>query len=144
METKSVKRSKTWHVTLWLAQILLTGIFLMVGFMKTTVPIDQLSQTIPMAAEMPLLIRFIGVCELAGAMGLLLPAALRVFPQLTILAALALGLVMLGAMIFHIARGEFSSVGTNVVLGILAAYIAWGRKYKAPITLKSEKMHSVS
>lgn len=133
MTTKHTKKSNVWHVTLWVAQILLAGMFLMIGFMKTFVPIPELSKIVPIAAEMPALIRFIGVSELAGGLGLLLPAALRIWPHLTPLAAAGLVVVMLLAMIFHITRGESSSIGTNIVLGVLAALIAWGRVYKAPI-----------
>lgn len=144
MTTKHVKRSKTWHVILWIAQVLLAGMFLMVGFMKTATPISELSKMIPMAAEMPALIRFIGVSELAGGLGLLLPAGLRIWPQLTIVAAAALAFVMALAMIFHIVRGEFSAIGSNIFLGIVAGLIAWGRVHKAPIAARSTEKHSVA
>ena len=86
-----------------------------------------------MAGEMPLLIRFIGVSELAAGLGLLLPAALRVAPRLTVAAAAGLALVMVLAVGFHMGRGEYSAIGTNVVLGGLAGVVAWGRVQKAPI-----------
>ncbi len=144
MTTKHVKRSKAWHVSLWIAQILLAAMFLMAGFMKTMVPIAALAETLPMAAQMPSLTRFIGVSELAGGLGLLLPAALRIWPRLTVLAAAGLGVVMVLAMIFHIARGEASSIGTPVVLGIVAVFIAWGRLRKAPIAPRSAGTHSIA
>jgi hypothetical protein len=142
MTTTHVKKLKAWHVCLWIAQILLAGMFLMVGFMKTVTPIAELSRMVPMAADMPVLIRFIGISELAGGLGLLLPAALRIWPHLTALAAAALAVVMVLAMIFHIARGESSAIGTNIVLGILAAFIAWGRLQKAPIAGRPVRNHS--
>lgn len=144
MTTKHVKTSKPWHVSLWIVQVLLAAIFLMAGFIKTTTPMAEFSQMMPMAAEMPALFRFIGVSEFAGGLGLLLPAALRVRPQLTVLAAAALALVMVLAMIFHIARGEASFIPTNIVLGALAALVAWGRTYKAPITPRSQRIHTLS
>lgn len=137
MTTKHVKRSKTWHVTLWILQVLLAGMFLMVGYMKTMVPLEELSKTVPMAIEMPLLTRFIGVSELAAGLGLLLPAALRIRPGLTVLAAAALALVMVLAMVFHLARGEYGAISTNIILGILASLVAWGRLRKAPISARS-------
>jgi len=106
MTTKHVKRPKTWHVILWVAQVLLAGMFLMAGFMKAAIPIAELSRIIPMASEMPGLTRFIGVSEIAGGLGLLLPAALRILPQLTVLAAAELAVVMVLAIGFHLARGE--------------------------------------
>ena len=144
MTTKHVKKSKTWNVILWIAQVLVAGMFLMVGLMKTFTPLQELSKIMPMAAEMPLLTRFIGLSELAGGLGLLLPAALRIRPQLTVLAAAALGFVMVLALIYHLVRGEFSAIGTNIVLGVVAAFIAWGRYTKAPITSRSERVHSIA
>lgn len=133
MTAKNVKRSTAWHVSLWVVQVLLAGMFLMVGYMKTFTPIEELSKTVGLAAELPLLIRFIGISELAAGVGLLLPAALRIKPRLTALAAAGLALVMLLAFLFHLTRGEYSALGTTVVLGALAGLVAWGREYKAPI-----------
>ena len=143
MITKNVKRSNTWHVSLWVVQILLAGMFLMVGYMKALTPIAELTKTVPMAGEMPLLIRFIGVSELAAGLGLLLPAALRVAPGLTVAAAAGLALVMVLAVGFHMARGEYSAIGTNVVLGSLAGVVAWGRLLKAPIVSRSARSSHV-
>ena len=143
MRTKHTKKSKTWHVALWFAQVVLAGMFLMVGFMKTFVPLPELSKTLPMAAELPILIRFIGISELAGGVGLLLPAALRVLPRLTIIAAYALGLVMVLALVFHVFRGEYSATGTNIVLAFIALFIGWGRTYKAPISPRTHTANAI-
>ncbi len=144
MITKHVKRSKAWHVSLWIAQILLAGMFLMVGYMKTFTPIAELKQLVPLAGDMPALIRFIGFSELAAGVGLLLPAALRIRPQLTVLAAAGLALIMVLASIFHLSRGEYSAIGTTVVLGLLAGVVAWGRTRKAPILSRQESSHVVA
>lgn len=133
MTTKHKTRSRVLNASLWIAQILLAAMFLMVGFMKSFVPIPELSKTIPMAAEMPGLTRFIGVAELAGGLGLVLPAALRLLPQLTVVAAYALAFVMVLALLFHLWRGESQAIGTNIVLGLVAGFIGWGRSRKAPI-----------
>ena len=143
MTTKHVKRSKAWHVSLWIVQTLLAAMFLMVGYMKTFTPIDELNKTVAIAAEMPVLIRFIGMSELAAGLGLLLPAALRIRPQLTALAGAGLALVMVLAIAFHLMRGEYSAIGTNIALGVLAALVAWGRLYKAPIAPRSAISHSL-
>jgi uncharacterized membrane protein YphA (DoxX/SURF4 family) len=127
-------RPKALHIILWIAQVLLAGMFIMTGFMKIAQPIDQLSKMLPWAAQVPeALVRFIGVSELLGGLGLLLPAALRIKPALTVWAALGLVIVMLLASVFHISRGEYSAIGMNVILALLAAFIAWGRSKKAPI-----------
>lgn len=115
-------------IALWISQILLAVMFGMAGFMKATQPIDQLSAMLPFVAQMPEgLVRFIGVSELAGAIGLILPAALRILPVLAPLAASGLVVVMLLATGFHISRGEFSHLPVNFILGSLAAFVAWER-----------------
>jgi putative oxidoreductase len=73
------------------------------------------------------LLRFIGVAELAGGLGLILPAATRIRPMLTPLAALGLATIMTLAFVFHIQRGEWDALPVNAVLGALAAFVAWGR-----------------
>jgi len=105
----------------------------MAGYMKVSQPISQLSAMLPFAAQVPEgLVRFIGAAELAGALGLILPAATRILPVLTPLAASGLLLIMVLAAGFHISRGEISNLPVNAVLGSLAAFIAWGRFNKPP------------
>jgi putative oxidoreductase len=144
MTTKNSKKSKVWNVSLWVAQILLAGMFLMAGIMKTFTPIEELAKMVPLAAEIPALIRFIGISELAGAIGLILPAALRIRPQLTTVAAGALALVMVLAVIFHISKAEYAAIGTPIVLGILAAFIVFGRLNKAPVSARSSHTHVIA
>jgi putative oxidoreductase len=132
------QRSKALHITLWIAQVVLAAMFLMSGFMKVAQPIDQLSQMLPWAAQVPeALVRFIGVAEVIGAVGLILPSLLRIQPKLTPIAAVGLVLVMLFAVVFHISRGETPVIGMNFVLIAIAAFIAWGRFKKASIAPKS-------
>lgn len=121
------------NIGLWAAQIVLGAMFTMAGAMKTFTPIDQLAETLPWVAELPGLVRFIGVSELAGGLGLILPAALRIRPGLTPLAALGLLIIMILAAGFHAVQGEWMSLPVNVVLGGLAAFVLWGRTTKAPI-----------
>jgi len=123
------------HILLWIAQVLLACAFGMAGVMKATQPIDALTQAgIAWASQVPLaLVRFIGVSELLGAIGLILPAATKIKPFLTPLAALGLLTIMILAMAFHLSRGEVQATPINIVLGGLAAFVAWGRTKKAPI-----------
>ena len=137
---KQQQRSKALHISLWIAQALLAAMFLMSGFMKLSQPIEQLAQSLPWAAQVPeTLVRFIGTAEVLGALGLILPSLLRIKPKLTPIAAVGLALVMLFAVAFHLSRGETAAIGMNFVLIALAAFIAWGRFKKAPITPKSYK-----
>ena len=122
------------HVALWGVQGLLGLAFLLAGVMKSTQPIETLGQNMPWAlAVPPALVRVIGVSELLGALGLVLPSALRVAPKLTPLAAAGLVLVMALAGAFHATRGELGALPINLVLGGLAAFVAWGRLQAAPI-----------
>lgn len=119
---------------LWIVQVLLAVLFLAIGFAKLFLPIDQLAPNIPWVTDVPvLLVRFIGLAELAGALGLVLPAATRIQPQLTPLAAAGLALIMLLAAVFHLTRGETFRLAPTLVLFALAAFVAYGRWKLAPI-----------
>ena len=127
------KPSRALHIGLWVAQVLLGVAFGMAGFMKLVSPIEELARNMAWVYEARALVRFIGAAEMLGALGLVLPAAMRIKPWLTPLAALALGVVMLLAMGFHVTRGELEALPVNLGLGGIAAFIAWGRWKKAPI-----------
>lgn len=123
------------NLALWAVQALLALAFLAAGSMKLAVPVDQLlANGMSFVAYTPeALVRFIGACEVAGALGLVLPSALRVAPRLTPLAAALLALVMLLAAGTHLTHGEAPMVVANAVLGGLAAFVAWGRLRRAPV-----------
>jgi uncharacterized membrane protein YphA (DoxX/SURF4 family) len=125
------------HIALWVVQALLALAFGMGGFMKAATPIAELATKIDWAGVVPeALVRFIGISELAGALGLILPAATRVRPWLTPLAAAGLAVVMLLAAAFHVARAEYQHLPLNFVIGGLAVFVAWGRRSKAPIAAR--------
>ncbi|MEA2568314.1 MAG: hypothetical protein QOI24_315 [Acidobacteriota bacterium] len=121
------------RVALWSAQILLAVVFGMFGLMKITTPIAQLAKNMPWVADYAMLIRFIGLSEVAGALGLLLPALTRIAPVLTPIAASGLVIVMVLAFAFHTVRGEFSGLPFVTALGAIAAFVAWGRFGRAAI-----------
>lgn len=135
--SSSATPSRALNIGLWVAQVLLAVAFGMAGTMKTTKPIAELVKAMPWVSDAPALIRFIGLAELAGSLGLLLPSLTRIKPRLTPLAALGLVVVMVLAALFHIARGEVAAVPVNLALGGLAAFVAWGRGRKAPIGPRS-------
>jgi putative oxidoreductase len=116
------------NIVLWILQVLLAVAFGMFGFNKISQPIDGLVGMMPWVTAVPaLLVRFIGVAEVAGALGLLLPRLTGIQPKLTAWAAAGLATVMVLAAIFHATRGEFGNIGFNAVLLVLAAVVAWGR-----------------
>lgn len=124
----------SWGITLWTAQIVLAAMFIMAGLPKALTPIHELAATMPLAGEVPeAFVRFIGISELLAAIGLVLPGVFRIKPLLISLAAAGLVLIMVLAVLYHLAKGEVVPAGINVVLGLLAAFVAWGRYSKAPI-----------
>jgi len=126
--------SRGLRFALWIVQIILASAFLMAGFMRATQPVDQLAAAMGWPGDIPPpLLRFIGLAEFAAALGLVLPAATRIRPFLTPLAASGLVVIMVLAFIFHIPRGEYSALPLNAAFGVLAAFVAWGRFFKAPI-----------
>ncbi|MDN3665777.1 DoxX family protein [Algibacter miyuki] len=132
------KSKKAINIVLWVAQGLLAIMFIMAGIMKATQPLEALVESLPWVKSTPLgLIRFIGISELLGGLGLLIPSIFRFKPFLTVWAALGLALVMLLASGYHASRGEFSAIGVNLVLLALFLFIAWGRSKKTPILPKS-------
>ncbi|MEQ1900944.1 MAG: DoxX family protein [Devosia sp.] len=118
----------TLNFYLWAAQGLLAALFGMAGAMKAFRPIPDLSKSIDWAAEFPVpLTRFIGISELLGAIGLILPIATGILPGLTPLAAIGLAVIQVLAIGFHVRRGEMQIVPANFVLLALAVFVAWGR-----------------
>lgn len=135
--TRTARPNRALHITLWVLQGLLAAAFLMFGLTKLTTPIAQLAGQMPWVADVPAsLVRFIGLAEVAGALGLILPALTRIRPNLTPLAALGLVLVMVLAIPFHLTRGEATMLPVNLVLAALAGVVAWGRTRRAPIRPK--------
>ncbi|MBI5497747.1 MAG: DoxX family protein [Deltaproteobacteria bacterium] len=125
--------TRAWNIALWFAQVLLAVAFGMAGLMKTTLPMAELMEKLPWTADVGQLTRFIGACELLGALGMILPALTRIQPRLTALAGAGFTLLMILAAVFHLIRGEPQALLVNGTLGALAAFVAWGRHVRAPI-----------
>ena len=118
------------NLALWIIAGVLAFAFAASGIMKLVQSKDKLvaSPTGGWAADWrPASIKLVGVAEIRGAIGLILPAALHVAPILVPLAAVGLILVMIGAAAVHTRRHELPNVAINVVLLLLAAFVAWGR-----------------
>jgi uncharacterized membrane protein YphA (DoxX/SURF4 family) len=114
---------------LWIVAIVLAAAFTGSGLMKLLVPKEKLVSSGQGWAQdvTPTNIRLIGVVELLGAAGLILPAVTHIAPILVPLAAIGLILVMVGAAVVHARRKEAMNIGVNAVLLALAAFVAWGR-----------------
>src|SRR6266487_2151151 len=125
-------------IALWIVQILLALAFLIHGRMmlvpSTSQPTSQ-AQGRGMEyilAIQPVLRRFIGVAEIAAAMGLILPQLMGILPWLTPLAATGLVVLMVAAVIFHIPRQEYPNIVLNVILLALSTFVAYMRWLVVP------------
>ncbi|MFK7776010.1 MAG: DoxX family protein [Saprospiraceae bacterium] len=125
--------SKGMHIGLWVAQALVAMILLWGAYAKLMMPPEELAAMMPWTTESPSLAMFTGIVDLLGGLGLILPALLKIQPNLTVLAAYGTVALMIAGSIFHGSRGEYPLIGMNVVVLLLALFIAWGRKSKAPI-----------
>ncbi len=124
------------NIFIWILQVLLALMFLMAGFTKILKPKDQLKEKIGDWVEdfSAVSIKFIGVLEIFGALGLVSPMALNTLPVLTIWAAIGLAMTMIGAMIVHLSRKEYKALITNFVLLLLVSCIAVGRWIFVPFS----------
>ena len=114
-------------ITLWVLQVALGVFFMLVGYSHALAPFDEVAQQATWMQHVPrALSQFIGYAELAGGLGLIAPAATRIAPWLTPLAALGLGTIMILAILFHIVRGE-ADIWIQALLAGLALFVAWGR-----------------
>ncbi len=121
------------NIALWVAAALLALAFLTTGIMKTF-RYEQDREKLQSIKGLPRgMVAFIGVCEILGALGLILPAATGILPWLTPVAAVGLALVMVLATVFHAARHESSGIGLTVILLLLAVFVAYGRVMLVPV-----------
>jgi uncharacterized membrane protein YphA (DoxX/SURF4 family) len=112
---------------LWTIQILLAALFLFAGGFKVVASPEQMTQ--PGSPELPLaLLRFVGVMECLGALGLILPGLTGIKPQLTPLAAAGLVIIMIGATVISAATLGVATAILPFITGILATVVAYGRR----------------
>src|SRR5712691_8219439 len=122
------------NIVLWIIQVLLALLFLFAGGTKLVLPIEVMkSMGSPNQVQLPgLLIRFIGVCEVLGGLGLILPGLLRIRRGLTPLAAAGLVIIMIGATSITLLGGDVAGALIPLVVGLLAAFVAYGR-WRVPL-----------
>ena len=118
---------------LWIVQGLLALLFLFTGGIKLVLPLEVLTEGSPLPGWF---VRFLGVAEVLGAIGLLVPGLLRIRPGLTPLAASGLVIIMVGATVLALAGvvpgGGAAPVLIPLVVGLLSAFVAYGRWRLAP------------
>ncbi len=119
------------NIALWIVQGLLAAIFLFAGGLKLVLPIEEMMKQMPL----PLpgwFLRFIGVAEVLGALGLILPGLLGIRPGLTPLAAAGLLVILIGATVLTLASDDITMALIPLVVGLLSAFVAYGRWRLAP------------
>ena len=118
------------NIALWIIQILLALVFLFAGGTKLYFSPEVLTANgPPNQIHLPgLFLKFIGVCEVLGALGLVLPGLFKIRPQLTSLAAAGLLIIMIGAVVVTIAGPGVGPAVPAVVVGLLCTFVAYGRR----------------
>ena len=121
------------NIVLWALQVLTALAFGGHGFLMISGP-RRMAERVPWVGSLPApVVRFLGLLEILGAIGVIVPAATGVLPSLTVAAAGGLVAMMLLAMLFHVVRREWPNIGLNFVLGALAFAVAYGRLVIEPL-----------
>lgn len=137
----SKKKSKRLHVTLWVAQFVLGLTFILAGLMKLITPISELQNNLSWVNELPELLLVIGVAELLGGTGLLLPSLLNIYPRISAFAAIGLLIIMILAAGYHLIYKEYSSIPINLLFGSLSYFSSLGEDSKQYPCLLNTKNH---
>jgi hypothetical protein len=115
---------------LWVIQGLLALLFLFAGVAKLAMPAETLAKQVPMLSVG--FLRFVAVCEVLGALGLILPGLLKIRPGLTPLAAAGLVIIMIGAVAVTIMIGGGAQALFPGIVGVLAIWVIYGRTRAIP------------
>ena len=118
------------NVVLWIIQVLLALLFLFAGVTKLILPIEEMTKQMAMPG---LFLRFLGVVEVLGALGLILPGLFRIKTWLTPLAAVGLTIIVVGATVITLKIGGGATAMVPLVTALLSAFVAYGRWRLAPL-----------
>lgn len=132
--TIAMKQKMLLNIALWIVQTFLSLIFVIIGLFKLFSPISKLATELPWTGDVPpMAVKAAAVLEITGGIGIVLPSLLRRKPQLALIAAKAIMLLMITAAIFHISRNENATIKFNFIIILLTIFVAWGRSKKVPI-----------
>jgi uncharacterized membrane protein YphA (DoxX/SURF4 family) len=132
--TRDRVATKRINIAIWTVQVLLACLFLFAGGFKLIAPIAEMTKQIPLPG---LFLRFLGVVEVAGAAGLILPSLLRIRPYLTPIAAAGLVIIMSGASGISMSGGKIAPAVMPFVVGLLAGLVLYARTRVVPIRERS-------
>jgi uncharacterized membrane protein YphA (DoxX/SURF4 family) len=123
------------NILLWIIQVLLTLLFLFAGGTKLVMSTEAMqANASPNAIMLPgLFLKFLGVVEVLGALGLILPGLLRRQQYLTPLAAAGLLIIMIGAVVLTIMSDGVLMAITPFIAAVLCAFVAYGRSKLVPL-----------
>ena len=128
-------RDRRMNIVLWTVQIILTLLFLFAGGAKLAMSMDALAKAVPLPATF---MKFIAICEVLGALGLLLPGLTGIATYLTPLAASGLTIIVVGATVVTIATLGVAPAVLPFVATLLAAFVAYGRWRRMPLRKRPE------
>lgn len=120
------------NIVLWILQVLLGLFFIFAGVMKFRIPVEEMTKQMHVALP-GIFLYFIGVCEILGGLGLILPGLFRIKPGLTSLAAAGLVIIMMGAVVIALMGGQIGGALYPLVIGLLLAFIAFARWRSVPL-----------
>ena len=121
------------NIILWILQVLLALLFLFAGVTKFIMPVEEMNRQAPVVLP-GLLLHFIGLCEVLGGLGLILPSLLRIKPQLTPLAALGLAIITAGATVIGLMGPMKIAAAFPFIICLLCLFVAYGRWRMKPIS----------
>ena len=120
------------NIVLWILQVLLSLLFIFAGAMKFIMPVEKMNEQAPVVLP-GLFLHFIGVCEVLGGIGLILPSLLRIKPRLTPLAAIGLAIITAGATVITLMGTMRAAAAYPFVICLLCLFVAYGRWRLKPI-----------
>ena len=121
------------NVVLWIIQVLLALLFLFAGVTKLILPVEEMTKQMAMPG---MFLRFLGVAEVLGGLGLILPGLFRIKTWLTPLAAIGLMIIVIGATVLTLKMGGGAMALTPLAAAILCAFVAYGRWRMSPLAGK--------
>jgi DoxX-like protein len=138
LEDSAEPSTRRMSYALWTVQVLLALLFLFAGGAKLALPAAALEGPVPV-----LFLRFIGVCEVLGALGLILPGIFRTARILTPVAAAGLVIIMIGATIINVIGSGIPVALITLLIGLVAAFVYYGRRQAILVRPnRSEKANS--